>query len=79
MLLCRTAAYDISRPVQIQADHTLRTATHLKVEPQPVLWAVCVLTHIDVVLQTIVRRACEANVAAFKVTGEGEVARWGAC
>jgi len=43
------------------------------------LWAICVLTHIDVILQTIVRRTCEANVATFKVTAEGEVARWGAC
>lgn len=47
---------------------------HLEVEPQAVLGAQRVLPHAYVILQAIVQRACEADVAALKVTAEGEVA-----
>ncbi len=49
-------------------------STHLEVEPQPVLGAICVLTHINIILQPVVCNLGKADVAALKVTAEGEVA-----
>ena len=53
---------------------TLQPLAHLKVEPQSVLGPKCILAHAYVILQATVRRTCEADVAALKVTAEGEVA-----
>ena len=53
---------------------TLKPSAHLKMEPQPVLGTKSILPHIDVILQSIVRRACKADVPPLKVTAEGEVA-----
>ena len=53
---------------------TLKPSTHLEMEPQPVLGPKSVLSYIDVILQSVVQCACEANVAPLKVTAECEVA-----
>ena len=66
--------YYYQRHQQKQKAATLQPLAHLEVKPQPVLGPKCILLHAYVILQAIVRRTCEADVAALEVTAEGEVA-----
>lgn len=72
-----TATTDVYCAPGQAANCTLKATTHLEMEPQPVLRPKRVLPHVYVILQPIVRCACEAKVAALKVTAEGEIGRRG--